>query len=36
MYHNRVKPHKTADLIIELPDTGHLMPAGRFKPQYVL
>jgi hypothetical protein len=24
------KPHKTADLIIELPDTGHLMSEGRF------
>jgi hypothetical protein len=26
MYHNRVRPHETADLIIELPETGHLMP----------
>jgi hypothetical protein len=30
MYNKRVKPHETADLIIELPETGHLMPEGRF------
>ena len=30
MYHNRVRSHETADLIIELPETGHLMPEGRF------
>ena len=30
MYHNRVRPHETADLIIELPETGHLMTEGRF------
>jgi hypothetical protein len=30
LYHNRVKPHETADLIIELPDIGHSMTEGGF------
>ena len=30
MYHNRVRSHETADLIIELPEIGHLMREGRF------
>jgi hypothetical protein len=29
MYHNRVRSHETADLIIELPEIGHLMREGR-------
>jgi hypothetical protein len=30
LYHNRVKPHETADLIIELPDEGHSMTKGGY------
>jgi hypothetical protein len=30
LYHNRVKPHETADLIVELPNEGHSMTKGGF------
>lgn len=34
LYHSRVRPHETADLIVEMPEEGHKITHSKFSREY--